>query len=214
MSQWMAASRLDVFGEPTRDDVYLWLLDRLRIVALEDAQVCMFLMSLKDKYLEWQLGAEMVSACVGAGLIKLFPSADAGGCPNDETVLRRLFISDPEQTFSAHTKEANIWGCTYVIGTQECQALLARHGFLECKMALILARVIDERLASGEVCSPDGAPIIDISPERAARLRALAEQSSQMEREVPLEVRRQAFVAELTELFQVHAALRDIVVQS
>ncbi len=210
----MAASRLGAFGEPTRDAVYFWLLDTLRSVALEDAQVCIFLMSLKDKYREWQLGADMVSACVGTGLIKLFPSADEGGCPNDETVLRRLFVSDPEQIFPADAREANIWGCTYVIGTKECQGLLARHGFLECKTALILARVIDERLASGEVRSSDGAPIIDISPERAARLRALAEQSSKVEREAPLEVRRQAFVAELNAVLEAHSVVQNCVVQS
>lgn len=214
MSRWIAASRIGVFGEPTRDAVYFWLLDSLRIVALEDAQVCIFLMSLKEKYLEWQLGAEMVAACVGAGLIKLLSSADEGGCPNDETVLRRLFVSDPEQIFSADAREANVWGCTYAIGTKECQGLLARHGFLECKTALILARVIDERLASGEERSPDGAPIIEISPERAARLRALAEQSSQVERETPVEVRLQAFVAELNAVLEAHSVVQNCVVHA
>lgn len=208
MANVMTASNHNLFRARTRDDVCSWLLDVLRAVALEDHQACFFLMNLKDKRLEWQLGTEIVRACVAAGLIKLFPSGDEGGCPAEEEVLQQLSTSDPEQLYAADADEANIWVCTYLMGTRQCQSLLARHGFLDCKMALILAEGIDRRLASGVFHSSHGASILDMSPDGAARLRALAEQSSQIERIATLEVRRQAFVAELNGVVQMHLVLQ------
>ena len=205
----MTASSHDLFRERAREDVCSWLLGVLRAVALEDRQACFFPMNLKDKRLEWQLGTEMVRACVAAGLIKLFPSGDECGCPAEEEVLQQRSTSDPEQLYSADADEANTWVCAYPMATRQCQSLLARHGFLDCKVALILAEGIDRRLASGVLGSSHGASILDVSPERSARLRALAEQSSQME----LEVRRQASVAELNEVVQMHLILQAVEVR-
>lgn len=191
-----------------QDDVYPWLRHVLEIIGFEDYPACVFLKSHKDPCVEWQLGAEMIRACVVSGLVKLFPSADKHGCPSDEEVLDRLVREDPEQRESPDSEVGNVWWVTYLAGTAGCHGLLARHGFLDCRTALILAEDAEQRAASAELGSCDETPLRGSLQAQAGRLRALAEQSTGVEcAEVP-EVRQKAFIAELDSLFRSHRLLQ------
>ncbi|RRU22260.1 hypothetical protein EGJ34_03895 [Stenotrophomonas sp. 278] len=75
---------------------------------------------------QWKIGAEMVRVCGTAGLIKLFPTGEEGGCPGDGEVPQQLCDSDPEQLDSANADKANIWVCTCFMGTRQCQPVAVR----------------------------------------------------------------------------------------
>lgn len=191
-----------------QDDVYPWLRHVLEIIGFEDYPACVFLKSHTDPCVEWQLGAEMIRACVVSGLVKLFPSADKHGCPSDEDVLDRLVREDPEQRESPDSEVGNVWRVTYLVGTARCQSLLARHGFLDCRTALIIAEDADQRTASTALGSSGEMPLGANLQARARRLRASAEQSTEMERAVVPQVRQKAFTAELDSLFSSHRVLQ------
>lgn len=204
----MTSFELDESTVPRQGDVYLWLLEMLRFVGFDDCQASFFLMSLKDPHLEWQLGVEMIHACVATGLVKLIPSGGEDGCPTDEEVLQQLSRQCPEERESPGTAVANAWIGTYLFGTETCRVLLARHGFLDRMRALVLAEVVAQGVASEEVQSSDAKSVAECSQAGVDRLRLLAEQSAQLERATALELRQKAFVAELDSLFKSHEVLQ------